>query len=713
MNIILKLNITVLFLYFSSLHLNAQFVVTNTLDTGLGSLRAAIDSCNTKAGMNSISFQISGSAPHVIKLSSNLPVVSDPSGTAIDATTQPGLALNEYVTIDTIFNTTASRGLEITGSNSSVYGLHILNFNTGLSISNCQNITIGAIGKRNIISNTSNVASSYGLDANNVANLSIINNYLGVDKLGTDSKGKFGLHTNGGNNLTIDENVISYFIVDSPPISNQLNFTNNKLGVNALGNSVLNNIPTNYICFSFFRYTNALISNNIFANINTPLDIGGLKNAIVEGNKFNSTANGSPILANAKFGLQFYTIMPLSNVIVKNNEFNQLDTAIYDAIIQTPSLDVKIFPNNRFICNKTPILVQNSVIPPLVLTAASAANSSIITGTTSSPTDTVWVYTSLACANKPAQADEFLGRAIVSNTPNNSGTYNWQLTVSKALASGILITANAVNNGKSTSGYAVGKAVCNPLNISLTPTHITSCGGSGSIITSVSNGIAPYSYLWNNNETTSNISNLPVGNYRVTITDVNNCVGEQNIDITNIPSKIWVTNKDNDGIGSFKKAIECAIQYPTNDTIRFSILGAGVQEIALSGFLPDITASGQIVIDGGTWLSQSTPKIKINDFVLNNLVGNIEIKNIEFDNPKILNEHSGFRFTDNLMRNCQTHVITNNANAGVIIKNNKFYDNAFGVLNNTGAVIDTIVNNSFTSQLPITNNITYISLIIF
>ncbi len=56
-----------------------------------------------------------------------------------------------------------------------------------------------------------------------------------------------------------------------------------------------------------------------------------------------------------------------------------------------------------------------------------------------------------------------------------------------------------------------------------TSTPATCIAANGSITTSISGGLAPYTYLWNNNATTSGISNLAVGYYDVQITDAGGC----------------------------------------------------------------------------------------------------------------------------------------------------------------------------------------------
>ncbi|MFH2141886.1 MAG: gliding motility-associated C-terminal domain-containing protein [Bacteroidota bacterium] len=61
-----------------------------------------------------------------------------------------------------------------------------------------------------------------------------------------------------------------------------------------------------------------------------------------------------------------------------------------------------------------------------------------------------------------------------------------------------------------------------------------SCGASnGSAQVIVSGGTIPYSYLWSNDSTDYIINNLPEGNYSVTITDINGCSADTNINIIN------------------------------------------------------------------------------------------------------------------------------------------------------------------------------------
>ena len=74
-----------------------QLVVTNTNDSGPGSLRQAIIEANIGAAMDTISFNIPGGGFQTIQLETELPGVTTP--VYIDGTTQPGYAGNPLVLI--------------------------------------------------------------------------------------------------------------------------------------------------------------------------------------------------------------------------------------------------------------------------------------------------------------------------------------------------------------------------------------------------------------------------------------------------------------------------------------------------------------------------------------------------------------------------------------------------------------------------------------
>jgi len=100
------------------------FTVTNTADSGAGSLRWAITQSNNTAGVDTIAFNIA-SANKVITPTSALPIVYDAA--IIDGTTQPGYAGKPLVEIDGASAGAGVDGLKLSGSDV-LKGLSITGF---------------------------------------------------------------------------------------------------------------------------------------------------------------------------------------------------------------------------------------------------------------------------------------------------------------------------------------------------------------------------------------------------------------------------------------------------------------------------------------------------------------------------------------------------------------------------------------------------------
>src|SRR5512135_2117087 len=79
-------------LLMSGLASAATFTVTNTADTGAGSLRQAILDANASVGFDTIAFNIPGTGVHTITPVTELPYLTDPA--SIDGYTQPGASPN-------------------------------------------------------------------------------------------------------------------------------------------------------------------------------------------------------------------------------------------------------------------------------------------------------------------------------------------------------------------------------------------------------------------------------------------------------------------------------------------------------------------------------------------------------------------------------------------------------------------------------------------
>src|SRR5207249_2819841 len=103
----------------------ATFTVSNTSDSGSGSVRQAILDANANAGLDSIVFQIHGSGTHSIILLSALPAITDP--VTIDGTTQQGFAGSPLVEIN---GTRAGNnaGLRLLAGNTTIRALALNGF---------------------------------------------------------------------------------------------------------------------------------------------------------------------------------------------------------------------------------------------------------------------------------------------------------------------------------------------------------------------------------------------------------------------------------------------------------------------------------------------------------------------------------------------------------------------------------------------------------
>ncbi len=124
---------------------------------------------------------------------------------------------------------------------------------------------------------------------------------------------------------------------------------------------------------------------------------------------------------------------------------------------------------------------------------------------------------------------------------NNSGsTYATTQNLSGLEAGTYTVTVTDANGCTKTASYTITEPA-SALSVSGNRSHVACNGGNnGAISVSVSGGISPYSYKWNDNVTTQNRSNLSAGNYSVEVTDANGCVKSTSFTISQ-PSAISIS----------------------------------------------------------------------------------------------------------------------------------------------------------------------------
>ncbi len=265
----------------------ATFTVLNTLDSGPGSLRQAILDANGSEGLDTIGFQIPGSPPFVISLTSPLPALTDT--TFLDATTQPGYTTRPVVE------------LVGTGAGASTVGLRL-----------------GGAGGHQVRGLAINRFDADGVRLESAGNL-LQGNYIGTDVTGTIARGngQYGIfvwnvssNVIGGPNLG-DRNVISggndtgIYILNG--IGNVVQ--GNHIGVNAAGNAALGNRTHGITIFNSGANTiggpsvgdRNLISGNTGSGIN--LNGNAANGNVLQGNFIGVNASGAAAIPNLADGI--------------------------------------------------------------------------------------------------------------------------------------------------------------------------------------------------------------------------------------------------------------------------------------------------------------------------------------------------------------------------------------------------------------------------
>lgn len=131
--------------------------VINTNDTGIGSLRAAINCANNVPGTQEIQFNIPGNGPHIIYVGASsgqpLPNLTD-DGTVIDGSTQSGFSGDPLIVLDGSQTTWSGpyNAIYVLGDYCEIYGLTIRYFpDDAIDLNNADHARIGAAGKGNVI----------------------------------------------------------------------------------------------------------------------------------------------------------------------------------------------------------------------------------------------------------------------------------------------------------------------------------------------------------------------------------------------------------------------------------------------------------------------------------------------------------------------------------------------------------------------------------
>jgi hypothetical protein len=320
--------------------------VTNTNNSGAGSLRQAILDTNNLAGKDTITFAIASSGVQTITLASALPDVTDP--VVINGTSEPGFAGKPLVELNGANTGAGANGLVLRAGGSTVKGLVINRFpndgilvtglganiitgdfigtdptgkvarangNNGVEIVRSSNNTVGP---KNVSSgNAQEGVAVTGSGAVAAAGNVVKGNKIGTDFTGTAALGNgdcgivvqdasnntLGGTAAGAGNL-ISGNTHQGILFESPggvPTTGN-RVQGNKIGTNAAGNTRLGNIVG--VLIELGASGNAVGgtvsgAGNLISGNETGVELVADGN-VVQGNKIGTNAAGSAALGNSQ-----------------------------------------------------------------------------------------------------------------------------------------------------------------------------------------------------------------------------------------------------------------------------------------------------------------------------------------------------------------------------------------------------------------------------
>ena len=244
-----------------------SFVVTNTDDSGEGSLRQAILDANANEGAETITFAIPGSGRHTITVATALPAIAE--NTTIDGTSQSGFIGTPLIELtggssfaglaltghDAVVRSLAIYGfqnaVEITGTGNRLVGSYIGLDGTGTARGNANIGVIVGVGEDNVIGGAApgdrNVVSNSGgngIIVSTATDTTIRNNLIGVNADGNAPMPNAlnGILMNPGSSGTsIVDNVVSGNTADGVFVHSQATLLGNRIGIAATSEKAIAN----------------------------------------------------------------------------------------------------------------------------------------------------------------------------------------------------------------------------------------------------------------------------------------------------------------------------------------------------------------------------------------------------------------------------------------------------------------------------------------
>jgi len=483
------------------------FVVTNTSNSGAGSLVQAIIDANSNPGPDIITFNIPGSGVHTISPANQLPPITDP--VTIDGYTQPGAQPNSLA-----LGSNAVLLIEINGA--------VANSPAGLTISS-GNTTI-----RGLVINRFNV---YGIYIDTNGNNTIAGNFIGTNASGSagfpkpnNGSGVFAKTPNNiiGGPTPADRNVLSgngnasggTGIYISTPSATGNKVIGNYIGTNASGMLPVanynNGITLNDASANVIGGTTATERNVISGNSSYGISVSGSNNQILgnfigprpdgtgsffgngtgisfsnaaSGNTVGGTTSGSGNLIAFNFG---------AGVFVENNSSQNavLGNSIYSNPnqlgIDLSSGALGVTPNDAGDADTGANNLQNF---PVITSVISTGGTTTINGTLDSISSSqfrIELFSNNVCgATGFGQGQDFLGFANVTTNASGHGSFTFNVPTANVVGGFFTATATDQNGNTSEFSACASGIVSSPGTLQFSTSDIGDLENSGSFTINV------------------------------------------------------------------------------------------------------------------------------------------------------------------------------------------------------------------------------------
>ena len=527
---------------------NPITVTRQTGGTGVnGSLPWAINCMNNVAALNTIQFNITGAGPHIIQPIANAPLPTvTKANSHIDGST-------DNIVIDGTLG--QAQGLVLAANNVKVNGLTLRNFAT----TTFPNGLVLSTGNGHDISTCQIFDNLVGISvARSVGSFTISNNYIGVDKSGTNlSNTNAGIDvaayagTTGVPTGTISSNTIAYSsngvqvgTARNVVISRNSIFCNSKIGIerlatitvptitNATTTQVTGTAPAGSVV-EIFKVNNTncpnapcqggtfigSVTTNAFGawnlNITSGLSAGDLVTATMtqssNTSEFSACRTVVDVCANFLASIK-------SNDVTCNGGTNGSATA-------STSGGLNQGITFSWSTGATTATISNLKAGTYTVTASDAAGCQSIQSVNILQPSAIVITPSSVNVACNGEKSGLINAAVTGGIAPY--TYRWSngattSAITSLVAGAYTLTVTDQNNCTKTASVTITQPLA--INVLLSGND-TLCPGAknGTALATVTGGVSPYSYLWSTGATTSSISNLGVGNYTVTLTDQNKC----------------------------------------------------------------------------------------------------------------------------------------------------------------------------------------------